>query len=237
MRRAGSAYSQSRSDQRSVWLSKGDSGQKHPWTGGPQSDAPLTHPPGARCFVAQRPAEPHAEFLHLNDRDGFFPLWTCLPKWKSKRANCEHLGIPWAGVFPWLVIPWVKSHLICHEPACSCLFHMMLSSSGTRGQSLTVPPLNTPCDFTHLSQGLCIHFLDRILFILWLFMLFYPLGYSLVILLLPHTFSSFAVCFSRWVKLQMGRGAEQHWVFRIKIVAVVYLSFPFLPHIPPDHCF
>lgn len=162
MRRPGSAYSQSRSDQRSGWLSKADGGQQHPWTGGPQSDAPLTHAPGARCFVAQTPAEPDAEFLHQKAWGGLFPLWTCPPKWRSKRARCEHLGILRAGVFPRVVMPWAKSHLICYEPASSCLFHTMLSSSGTRGYSLTVPLLNTPCDFTCLSQGLCIHFLDRI---------------------------------------------------------------------------
>lgn len=209
MRRPGSDYSQSRSDQRSGWLSKADSGQQHLsrkslWTGRSDSDAPLTHLPGTRCFVAQRPAEPDAGLLHLKDTDGFFLCEIAYPNGKANTQTVSILSNLWIGTLPWLAMHWTKFHVICYEPASSFLFHEMLPRSGIGGQSLDVPLLNTLvilpasvkvcivilCIESHLSSGYSCYFV--LLVILWLSFFFH----------IP--FSSSPVSFSRWAEEQNG---------------------------------
>lgn len=85
-------------------------------------------------------------------------------------------------------------------------------------------PLHILLTLRGSGQDLCSHSLHRIPFILWLSMLIYSFGYPP-----SSSYPSHLCC----APFQMHRGVEWHWVLRVKMLVVIFLSVALSPHIPP----
>ena len=122
-----------------------------------QRRSPYT-PSGTRCFVARRPTEPDTVFLHLKDMDGFFLCETVYPNGKANMQTVSVLSNLWRGVLPRLAMHCAKPHVICYEPASSCLLQVVSPRLVSGGGHMLLP-CSTPLVISPAFVKVCVVFL------------------------------------------------------------------------------